>query len=105
MEIDEIATAEAIEAGMDTIKELIHALQLCRDRLLTFDGWSRATETADNALHDSTTQDYPKEIRDYWKEKEGRCLGCHSEIALEETYCPSCTEFLVSVYEESREQN
>jgi predicted RNA-binding Zn-ribbon protein involved in translation (DUF1610 family) len=38
-------------------------------------------------------------VEAYWKSKQGRCLACGAEIAIEESYCPSCNDFLIEAHE------
>ena len=50
-------------------------------------------DTVFNASH----LNQPEPIEAYWKSKEGKCLACDAEIAVEDQYCPVCTEFLNEV--------
>ena len=43
--------------------------------------------------------EHTPEVGAYWKEKEGKCLACNAEIALEDSYCPACTAFLMEVHQ------
>lgn len=57
-----------------------------------------------NASHlsqsDSNTADLnQKQISEYWKSKEGKCLACGAPIAVEEQYCPADTAFLIEAHE------
>lgn len=46
-------------------------------------------------LDASTADPNQKEIENFWKSKEGKCLACGASIAVEEQYCPADTEFLI----------
>jgi len=36
---------------------------------------------------------------EYWKQKEGKCLACGLEIAVQDQYCPACKSFLIEAHE------
>jgi hypothetical protein len=39
------------------------------------------------------------EIGAYWKSKEGICLACGLEIAIQDQYCGDCESFLSEMYD------
>jgi hypothetical protein len=50
-------------------------------------------------------QQEPDAVKDYWKDKEGKCLACDAEIAVEESYCKSCESFLLEMYAQQEANN
>jgi len=43
--------------------------------------------------------EHTPEIGAYWKEKEGKCLACRVEIAIQDQYCGECESFLSEMYD------
>ena len=61
----------------------------------------RDTEGRDQEFGPNWKQYFPYEQRDveaYWKSKQGRCLACGLEIAVQDQYCKSCEDFLLEMY-------
>jgi hypothetical protein len=42
--------------------------------------------------------EHTPDISAYWKSKEGRCLACGLDIAVQEQYCPKCESFLLEMH-------
>jgi hypothetical protein len=47
---------------------------------------------------DAANQTFGLQIEVYWKSKQGKCLACGLDIAVQEQYCRLCTDFLVEVH-------
>jgi len=43
--------------------------------------------------------EHTPEIGKYWKDKEGKCLACGVKIAVQDSYCRSCEDFLIEAHE------
>jgi hypothetical protein len=74
------------------INDASHLIQSASDTAMTL-----TPEDLDEWLKHETT-----EIGAYWKSKEGKCLACGLDIAVQDSYCPSCTSFLEEVHTQSQ---